>query len=52
MEQSYGSFQRVLALSEDSDEGSVGANMKNGALGINVTRNALPESQIKRIPIH
>jgi HSP20 family protein len=52
MEQSYGSFQRVLALPEDCDQDSINASMKNGVLNINVTRKALPESETKRIPIN
>lgn len=52
MERSYGSFQRVLALPEDADQGSINASMKNGVLEINVARKALPASETKRIPIN
>jgi HSP20 family protein len=52
VERSYGSFQRVLALPDDCDHGSINASMKNGVLDISVERKALPASETKRIPIN
>ena len=52
VERSYGSFQRVLALPDDCDQGSINASMKNGVLDISVARKALPASETKRIPIN
>ncbi|HSC66121.1 MAG TPA: Hsp20/alpha crystallin family protein [Cellvibrio sp.] len=52
VERSFGSFQRVLTLPEDSDHNSISASMKNGVLEISVARKALPESETKHIPIN
>lgn len=52
VEQSYGSFQRVLALPEDADQDNVTATIKNGVLDISLPRRALPASESKHIPIN
>jgi HSP20 family protein len=52
VEHSYGSFQRVLTLPEDANVDGINANAKNGVLDIRVPRNALPQHDIKRIPIN
>jgi HSP20 family protein len=51
MERSYGSFQRVLSLPEDADQGKIDAVFKNGVLTITMPRKALPQSAVKRIEI-
>lgn len=51
-EHSYGSFQRVLSLPEDANEESIVANIKNGVLEITLARKALPQRDVKRIPIN
>lgn len=52
IERSYGSFQRVLALPEDSDQSLIDANFKNGVLSIDVGRKSTNSpSSVKRIEI-
>lgn len=52
VEQSYGSFQRILALPEDAAEEDITAHVKNGLLEITLPRKVLPQSEVKRIPIN
>lgn len=52
VEQSYGSFQRVLTLPEDADQDNVSATIKNGVLDISLPRRDLPASESKHIPIN
>jgi len=52
MERSYGSFQRVLSIPEDADQEKIKAGFKNGVLHITTPRKSLPESEVKKIPIH
>ena len=51
VERSYGSFQRVLSLPEDADQGDVKATFKNGVLTVTMPRKTLPKSEVKRIDI-
>ena len=51
MERSYGAFQRVLSLPEDTDQDSIKARFKNGVLNVTMLRKALPHSNVKRIEV-
>jgi HSP20 family protein len=51
VERSYGSFQRVLSLPEDTDQDDVKATFKNGVLTIKIARRALPKPDVKKIEI-
>jgi HSP20 family protein len=51
VERTYGSFQRVLSLPEDSDQESIRATFDNGVLTIRIARKALPESNVRQIEI-
>ncbi len=52
VERSYGAFQRVLALPQDSDRDNISANFKNGVLIVNVSRKAASQSETRRIDIN
>ena len=52
VERSYGSFQRVLSLPEDADQGGVKAIFKKGLLTITIPRKALPGSKVKQVEIN
>jgi HSP20 family protein len=52
MEQSYGSFQRMLSLPEDADEENVKASFKNGVLTITLPRTDVAKKDVKQIPIN
>ena len=51
VERNYGSFQRVLAVPEDSDVDGIKATCKNGVVTISIPRKAIPQSSAKKIPI-
>ena len=51
VERSYGSFQRVLSLPEDADQGDIRATFKNGILTVKMGRKALPKPDVKQIEI-
>ena len=51
-ERSYGSFQRVLSLPEDTNQDDVKATFKNGVLTIRMPRKVLPaRADVKKIEI-
>lgn len=52
IERSYGSFQRTLALPEDSDSDAIQAKLKDGVLELTIPRKSIPEHQVKKIPIN
>jgi len=51
MERSYGSFQRVLSMPEDADQGNINAVYKNGIMKITIPRKAAPKTEVKQIEI-
>jgi len=51
MERSYGLFQRVLTLPEDTDRDGVSATFKNGVLTINIPRLTATPTDVKQIEI-
>tara|TARA_R110001592_G_scaffold177076_2_gene417312 strand:- start:124325 stop:124876 length:552 start_codon:yes stop_codon:yes gene_type:complete len=51
IERSYGSFQRVLSLPEDADQGNIDARFKNGILTITMPRKVVSKSESKIINI-
>lgn len=51
VERSYGSFQRVLTLPEDTDEDNIGAKFKNGVLIITLPRKEVSTPKGKEIEI-
>ncbi len=52
VERHYGSFERVLAIPEDSNADEISASMKNGVLTITISRRELPKSDVKKIEIN
>jgi len=51
MERSYGSFQRVLCLPDDVDQGNIKASFAKGILTITLPRKMVPKSDVKHIEI-
>jgi HSP20 family protein len=51
VERSYGSFQRMLSLPEDTDQTGIGAKFNKGLLIVNIPRKSAPRTEAKRIPI-
>jgi HSP20 family protein len=51
VEQSYGSFQRVLSLPGDVDQDGITANLKNGVLTIMMPRKARPKPGSRQIAV-
>lgn len=51
IERSYGSFQRVLSLSEDADQDDVKVTFNKGVLTVKMPRRALPKSDVKQVEI-
>lgn len=51
VERSYGSFQRMLTLPDDSDQANIGAKFSKGILTVNIPRKATSRTEAKRIPI-
>jgi len=52
VEQSYGSFQRVLTLPPDADPEDVKAKCRNGVLTLTVKRTEEPSSSGRRIEVN
>jgi len=52
VERSYGSFQRVLSLPEDADQGEIAARFGKGILTITIPRKPSAKSEARRIPIN
>ena len=52
IERSYGSFQRTLALPEDSDSDAIRASLKDGVLELTVPRKSIAERDVKKIAIN
>lgn len=50
-EKSYGSFERVMSLPENTDEESIEANYENGVLSIAVPKSASEEKGSKKISV-
>jgi HSP20 family protein len=51
VERSYGSFERILDLPEDSDADNILSNYKDGILTITIPRKMLPKKDTKKIDI-
>jgi HSP20 family protein len=51
IERSYGSFQRVLNLPEDSDTNNILSEHKDGILTVKISKKELPQSDVKKIEI-
>ena len=51
MERSYGRFERILDLPEDSDAENIASHYKNGVLSITIPRKILPKADTKKIEI-
>lgn len=51
IERSYGSFQRVLSLPEDAEQGGITASYKNGVMTIRVPRKSVEKPETKQIEI-
>ena len=51
IERSYGSFQRILDIPEDSDTDAITSNYKNGVLSISIPKKALPQKDTKKIEV-
>jgi len=51
VERSYGSFQRILDLPEDSDADNITSAYKDGVLSIKIPRKMLPKADTKKIEI-
>lgn len=51
VERSYGSFERILDLPEDSDADNILSNYKDGVLTITIPRKMLPKKDTKKIDI-
>jgi HSP20 family protein len=50
-ERFYGSFQRVLSLPKDADQGNIKANFRQGVLTVTMPKKAMPKPDVKEIPI-
>ena len=51
VERSYGSFERILDLPEDSDSDNITSSYKDGVLSITIPRKMLPKKDSKKIDI-
>lgn len=51
IERSYGSFQRILDLPEDSDTDKITSHYKDGVLSVTIPRKILPKKETKKIEI-
>lgn len=51
MERSYGSFNRVIPLSAETEAGKAEASFKNGVLNITVPKNATAKARGTKVPI-
>ena len=51
MERSYGRFERILDLPEDSDAENIASQYKDGVLSITIPRKMLPKADTKKIEI-
>lgn len=51
IERRYGAFERVLSVPDDADVEGINASMKNGLLTINIPRQEVDESKVKKITI-
>jgi len=51
VERSYGSFQRILDLPEDSDTDKITSHYKDGVLSVTIPRKMLPTKETKKIEI-
>jgi HSP20 family protein len=51
VERSYGSFQRILDLPDDSDADKITSHYKDGVLSVTIPRKVLPKKEIKKIEI-
>jgi HSP20 family protein len=51
IERSYGRFERILDLPEDSDADNITSQYKNGVLSISIPRKMLPKADTKKIEI-
>ncbi len=51
VERSYGAFQRVISLPNDSNEDAVEAKFKNGILTMTVPKNPGAKSAGRKVPI-
>lgn len=51
IERSYGSFQRMLNLPEDSDISNISSEHKDGVLTIKIPKIELPKSEVKKVEI-
>lgn len=51
IERSYGAFQRVLTLPDDSDQESIRASFKNGVLTVKIAKRAIAKTDMKQIEI-
>lgn len=51
VERSYGSFQRILDLPEDSDIDNIKSSYKDGVLSIKIPKKTLPDKDTKKIEI-
>jgi HSP20 family protein len=51
IERSYGSFQRVLSLPEDTDPDHIAAVFKKGVMKITIPRKEAPKPETRRITV-
>ena len=51
IERSYGSFERILDIPENSDTDNITSNYKNGVLSISIPKKALPQKDTKKIEV-
>ncbi len=51
IERTYGSFQRILDLPDDSDADKITSHYKDGVLNITIPRKILPKKETKKIEI-
>ena len=51
VERSYGTFQRVLTLPEDTDRDDVEATFRDGVLTVTIPRKEIPKRNAKRIEV-
>lgn len=51
IERSYGSFQRVLNLPDDTDTDSIASKYKDGILTVTIPKKELPKKDVKKIEV-
>ena len=51
MERSYGAFERILNLPEDSDAENIASEYRDGVLSVTIPRKMLPKADTKKIDI-